>query len=306
LIKDRKTTIVVPEIIRTEWNGCKDKIVKQITHEIVEARRSALGIRAFLDDPACMKDLNAISSLDPMSTGKQIAAQRIKAIEALLDSDTTIQVPVSDDTKALAIDYALRKKAPFRMRNSMADALIFLTAAEWMDTTRPDRAVFVTHNTKDFADEQRGTEDTSFKTRLASDLQSLAGKSGLKFAVVVGRVLNDIERSIATEAEIERGQAVVERTRMEDDLLEAILSGGALAHMLEQQKKMEEMFSGGVVANMLEQQKRMEEMFSGGAIAKMLETLNYVQETFLRYEKCRRATRLSEGDDEATTARGEN
>jgi hypothetical protein len=277
LIQDGKAKIVVPEIIRTEWDGCKKKIVTQITEGIVEARRSAISLKSFMDE-GCTDVFDRISSVDPISTGVKISAARIQAIEEILDSDATIRVPVSDQTKTSAVERAVQKKSPFRSRNSMADALIFLTAVEWVSATKPDRAVFLTHNTKDFSDDKRGEEDADFKNRLAPDLRSLADKNRLGYGINVGRVLNDVEQSVATEEEIEHGEAVVERTRAQDDW-----SMLPRARTLELQKKFDEMrrsgpnaipdvlieqmefhaMSSGVIADVLKQQEKFQEMTSG-------------------------------------------
>ena len=271
LIEDGKARIVVPELIKTEWDGCKESIVEQITAAIVESRRSAIRLMSLVDGPDWTEVSDRISSVDPISAGAKLGAQRIEAIEGILDSDVIIGVPVSGQAKALAVDHALQKKAPFRSCNSMADALIFFAAVEWAKAERPDRAVFVTHNTKDFSDLRRGDEGVDFKERLAPDLQVLADENRLGFEVVMGRALNDIEQSVVTKEEIDRGEAVVESARILDDVLEVMLSGAVFAKMVDQQRKAAEMLSGGVVVKMLDQQRRAAEMLSGGVVAKMLD-----------------------------------
>lgn len=271
LIDDGKASIVVPELVRAEWDGCKKTIETQIAKEVVEARRFAMRFVSFMDEIES-SDLSAhVSSSDPISMGQRIADHRIDAIETILNSDATTRVAVSAQAETLAIKHALEKKAPFGMRNSMADALIFLAAVEWVNGQKPDNSVFVTHNTKDFSDEKRADDGVSFKERLAPDLESLVEDNGMKFGAVIGRVLNDVEQSVATEAEVERGEAVVARTRLQDDALEELMSGGAMANLLAQQKKFKEMASGGAVVKMLEQQKKIEELASGGAIGRMFE-----------------------------------
>ncbi len=290
LIAADKVTIVLPELIRNEWNHCKKKIVEQITRGITDARRSAITLTTLLDETDLTEISDRISSVDPVSMGADIGTQRIQAIEKILDSDSTIWVPASSQTNASAIAHALQKKAPFRQRNSMADALIFLSAVEWVNANKPERSVFVTHNTKDFSDEKRGDEDRDFKERLAPDLQVLADKNRLEYGIIVGRVLNDIEQSVATEEEIERGETVVERKRVLDDL-----RSGPIADALEQQKKFQDMMSGpvadaleqqkkfqdmiaGPAADALEQQKKFQDMMSGRAIADALEQWKKIQD----------------------------
>ena len=284
LINEGKASIVIPELIRTEWDGCKKKIEAQISDEVVEARRFAMRFASFMDEIESTDISTQVSALDPISTGQRIAARRMDTIESMLDSDATIRVPVSAKAKTMAINHALEKKAPFRMRNSMADALIFLAAVEWASEQEPDSAVFVTHNTKDFSDEKRANDDVSFKERLAPDLQPLVENNGMTFGAVIGRVLNDIEQLVATEAEVEHGEVVVDRTRLKDDILEEFISGNAIAKMLAQHKRFEEMTSGGAIAKMMEQQKKIEEMVSGGAIGKVLEQQKKFEEMLRRFQ----------------------
>ncbi|MCP9841546.1 DUF4935 domain-containing protein [Synechococcus sp. J7-Johnson] len=283
LIDEGKARIVIPELIRTEWDGCKNKIETQIAKEVVDSRRFAIRFMSFMDEIESTDASSRIASADPKSMGRRIAAHRIDAIETILNSDATTRVPVSDQARTLAIKHALEKKAPFRMRNSMADALIFLAVVEWVNDQKPDCAVFVTHNTKDFSDEKRGEDDVFFKERLAPDLQSLVENNGMMFGAVIGRVLNDVEQSVATEAEVERSEAVVARVRLNDDVLEELMSGGAIAKLLAQHKKFEELTSGGAIAKMMEQQKKFEEMTSGGAIGKMMEQQRKIEEMFRRF-----------------------
>ncbi|MEW4490515.1 PIN domain-containing protein [Thalassoglobus sp. JC818] len=292
LVDDGKATVVLPELIRSEWDGCKRKIVDQITNQVVESRRSALQFQSFVAEGDSNTVPDQISSVDPKALGAKIAAKRIVAIERILDSDETIGVSVSSNSRSLAIHHALEKKAPFRMRNSMADALIFFSAVEWANAMPEDRSVFVTHNTKDFSDEKRGEDDNAFKDRIAPELQSLIENNGLKYFVVVGRVLNEIEQFVATEDEIAREEAVVERTHTMDELLEEIiscdgiaqqemkemLSGSAVTKMLEEQQKIKEMLSGSAVTKMLEEQQKIKEMLSGSAVTKMLEEQQKIKE----------------------------
>jgi hypothetical protein len=67
-----------------------------------------------------------VASVDPTTLARRIAGQRIAAVEAILNSSAATRVSVSKQAETLAVKHALEKKAPFRMRNSMADALIFL------------------------------------------------------------------------------------------------------------------------------------------------------------------------------------
>lgn len=226
LVDTGKATIVVPEPVRTEWDRLKrKKVTERILRDAAEDRRSAMKFASLLDDE---DDLSKrISAIDSETAASEVAADRINAIEELLNSGAQISVP--DSAKFLAVDHALQKKAPFRLKNGMADALIFFTTVDWVNSEAPNAAVFVTHNTKDFSDEKRSEDDAYFTERLSPDLQPFTNGNGLKYGVFVGRVLNEIEEATATEEEIEREEAVVQ-IRLGDD---------ALADMLEFQRKLD-------------------------------------------------------------------
>ena len=85
LIDDGKASIVVPELSRTEWDGCKKKIETQISNEVVEARRFAMRFVSFMDEIESTDVSAHVSSADPISMGCRIAAHRIDAIETILN-----------------------------------------------------------------------------------------------------------------------------------------------------------------------------------------------------------------------------
>jgi hypothetical protein len=126
LVDDGKANIIIPELIQKEWDGCKKKIKSQISDEVVEARRLALRFVSFMDEVESTDVSAQVASVDPTTLARRIAGQRIAAVEAILNSSAATRVSVSKQAETLAVKHALEKKAPFRMRNSMADALIFL------------------------------------------------------------------------------------------------------------------------------------------------------------------------------------
>jgi len=148
----------------------------------------------------------------------------------------------------------------------MADALIFLKAVEWTDSEKTDKVTFVTHNTNDFSDQKQNDSDTTFKERLAPDLLSLVDGNGMSYGCVIGRVLNDVQESVATPEEIERGEAVVDLTRMWDELT----TGSAVGKLFKNQEKIKQAMSGGAMGELLEDQEKMNEIILGGAVGKML------------------------------------
>ena len=234
LVDTKKVRVVLPEVVKDEWNRCRAKVSRQVTTEIKKTRSAAIEIASFLQGSHIRELSSMISVIDPMSKGKQISAQRIKAIEEIMEASSTIAVQISLQVKLQAVAYALDKKAPFRQRNSMGDALIFFAAIEWANSNTPFRSVFVTHNTKDFSETSGGEADHDSITRLAPELQTLADESGMRYGIIFGRVLNEVEEAIATEAEVEREEAAVLTERMLADL--AQLFGQRTAHIFSQEE----------------------------------------------------------------------
>jgi hypothetical protein len=273
LIEEKKVTLVIPELVRTEWDGCKNTILSQITDEVVKGYRSYNNFISFLHQNNYTDFNESILSFNPSSIGAELSNSRIVAIEQILDSDVAIQVPVSDWSKNMAIEHALQKKAPFRSRNSMADALIFFSAVEWVNTKKPDNSFFVTHNTKDFSDPQMSNNEL-----LAVDLQPFVANINLGYDIIIGRVFNKIEQFVVTKEEIEQEEADVELIRFKQELSEDSIFGSRISNLFVEQQNREKSLSG-VVSKAFEQQKKWQEMLLGGAVNKMFEEQRALQDS---------------------------
>ncbi len=272
-IEEKKVTLVIPELVRTEWEGCKNTILSQITDELVKGYRSYNNFISFLHQNNYTDFDESILSFNPSSIGAELSNSRILAIEQILDSDVAIQVPVSGWSKNMAIEHALKKKAPFRSRNSMADALIFFSAVEWVDTKKPDNSFFVTHNTKDFSEPQMPNNEL-----LAVDLQPFVANINLGYDIIIGRFFNKIEQFVVTKEEIEQEETDVELIRFQEELSEDSIFGSRISKFFEEQRNRDKSLSG-VVSKAFEQQKKWQEMLSGGAVNKMFEEQRALQDS---------------------------
>jgi len=272
-IEEKKVTLVIPELVRTEWEGCKNRILSQLTDEVVKGYRSCKNFISVLNQNNYTDFDESILSINPSSIGAEISNSRILAIEQILNSDVVIQVPVSDWSKKMAIEHALQKKAPFRSRNSMADALIFFSAVEWVNTKKPDNSFFCTHNTKDFSDPHMSNNEL-----LTVDLQPFVANINLGYDIIIGRVFNKIEQFVVTKEEIEQEEADVELIRFKQELSEDSIFGSRISNLFVEQQNREKSLSG-VVSQAFEQQKKWQEMLSGGAVNKMFEEQRKLQES---------------------------
>ncbi len=269
LIESGKVKIVVPELVKREWDRNLGKIISQITKKVVDLRRSSITYLSFIEKSE-HEDFRAyLTSVNPQIMGKNLAENRIQKIESILDSESSLRIPTSTLSKDIAVDYALQKKAPFHMRNSMADALIFFTVVEWVNNNNPDKSIFVTHNTKDFSDERDSPSDDSFLERLAPDLQQHVNENKFKFASIFAKVINEIEQSLVTDEELRISESVVKRIREQDDYLQLLISTDGIRDILKQQESIKELMSSSGMEKYLKQQDEMKELMSSILMTKM-------------------------------------
>lgn len=262
LIEDSKVRIVVPELVKQEWDSNKKKIISQITKKIVDAQRSSITYLSFIEKSE-YEDFRAfISSANPQTMGKNLAEDRIQRIESIINSESSLRIPISDSGKVIAIEHALQKKAPFHMKNSMADALIFFTIVEWVNNNNPDKSIFVTLNTRDFSDKKKSDTDTSYFERISPDLQQYVEENGLEFAPYFAKVISEIERFLITDEEIRISESVVKQIRELDDYLGILMSSSGMKEYLKQQEEMKELMSSSGMKEYLKQQAEMKELMS--------------------------------------------
>lgn len=195
-----------------------------------------------------------MSNIKPDLVGEKFAKDRIQGVENILNSKKSIQLPNTVQFDSLIIEHALCKKSPFGSKNSMADALIFFSAVEWANSNKSANVVFLTHNTSDFSDKKKDEEDRSHEKRLSSDLQPYVEMNGMKYGIIVGIILNEIEKDIATEEELECEKAVVEYIRTMDDMM------SDAAHAFHEQKERYENLIPAAARAMQEQKERYEEL----------------------------------------------
>ena len=265
LIEQSKVTIVLPELIVSEWDGIKNKITNQLIKKLSEISASYEKLRSLAKEVG--EGVNEDKFIHSDLANK-IVIQRIALLDSIIKSDKTILLPISPATKSLAIEYALEKKAPFRSKNGMADALIFFSAIEWADTNPEKIKYFVSSNVADFSNKEGGDINS-----LSPDLAKSIEKNGLKFLPVLARLLNEIESSLITEEEITDGDLVVKAVRIKDEIFDSMskYNLSLMEEILRQQKIADELVPKGIMAEILEQQRIVDELIPKGAMAEILE-----------------------------------
>jgi hypothetical protein len=187
-----------------------------------------------------------------------LALKQIQAIEALFNHPSTITFSISNGIKLQAVDLALAKKAPFGTRNSMADALILLSAIDYIVQKHLTNCIFISNNTDDFA-------LSSDKNTIHEDLQELFDKCGMRYFSNVGLAINTVEKDIiSTDAinKIEEELRFKSLQRIFENYHQAIESIESIGGFV----SLQEMFN--------KQQQIMESIKSVGGLSVLQETID--------------------------------
>lgn len=153
LVEDGSIQILLPDLIRTEYERNKDKVVEATRKRLASEFRVVRGVvESFGGEgkEAALEALNDVNHRLPiLSEATHNTVQRVFKI-----FDMACEVTISDSAKIRAAERAILKKAPFhKHKNSVADAVL----AEAFNEFRASHASeyetfrFVTHNVTDFS-----------------------------------------------------------------------------------------------------------------------------------------------------------
>ena len=206
-------SIIVPRVVIYEWEKNKINTVergaikhfRQIIEELKRVSR-LLGKKgerpkfSFLieeeDDNEYFEEV--IEKIKNKREDVKAAIQEnINKIDEIFKNPSTIVIEIKDKVKLLAGQHAMERKAPFKEKNSFADALILFSFIDYVTQENIEGASFVTYNTEDFCEKSNGKKD------LHPDLEPYFKKSKSNFFRIVGELLNTIKKDIITKEELE-------------------------------------------------------------------------------------------------------
>ena len=193
LIDQGKAQLLVPQIVIDEWDRHKQtKVIDWLRQSFRSQVENAKGIIQYLD-PGDAETVRQIlrAFQDRGGIIDTLTLERVKNIEDLFCHPSTIILPVTDSAKLQAADLALAKRAPFRNKNSMADALIMFCALDYVRQNNLSNCLFVSRNTADFA-------SPSDDGQLHEDLEKLFNNSGIRFFTNIGKAVNEIEEHLVS------------------------------------------------------------------------------------------------------------
>ncbi|MFT7900677.1 PIN domain-containing protein [Tenacibaculum ascidiaceicola] len=217
-------TILLPETVIKEWEEHKDKTVRKGSLNHFKDVKIALNkilkllgdkgekdVFSFLldkkDETDYFKDF--IDSFDKKKEEVENAVSaNIELIDILFKTKSTI-IEIKDKTYVKSGKFAIEKKAPFKQKNSFADALILFSFLEYVETNSIEGAIFISYNTDDFCEKKEG------KKLLHSDLVNEFEKTKSHFYKIVGEALNTIKKDIVSKEELELIEKMQEDSEIE-------------------------------------------------------------------------------------------
>ncbi len=146
--------ILVPEQIIIEWDRNLEQTKNSAIASIKNQTKNSLKISNHLEEP------NKSEFIRILNEYKVKELKRIRGIETTIGTiDEIIKskskiITVSQTTKDLVIKHGLHRMAPFKTKNSTADAIIFFSAIEYLEqnsTAEFSNSIFVSYNSDDFS-----------------------------------------------------------------------------------------------------------------------------------------------------------
>ena len=201
---------LVNEIVFQEWNRNKESTKQQV--DKIRSKQSAYNaqlkaIKGFLGEMD-REEVDHVAEKMNYKFEEKIKRheEQISRVEDFL-FNKTVKIEVTKTSKLEATELALSKKAPFigDKRNSMADALILLSAVEHIcenefvgnDTfSFQTDSYFVSSNKGDFS----SPED---KEKIHDDLKPYLEKSGLAFFHNLNKLMDLLEKEFLTREEFQ-------------------------------------------------------------------------------------------------------
>lgn len=150
LVRDSVVELLVPQIVRDEFDRNKERVIKESGRSLSHAlRRAKVAVWTYGEARKRSKAAEVLQDIDHRLNGSlDVTEASMRRAEALLKRSGW-QGDQEAAMRAASVR-ALEKRAPFHAgKNSFADAVILELYAQ--AASKPGRSVFVTHNVKDFS-----------------------------------------------------------------------------------------------------------------------------------------------------------
>ncbi len=209
-INDGFVKILLPEIIITEWDRNRDEKKRVL---IKEWRSFYQKVKEELGTDV-VKTLNTPDVLDAK------VEKQLKKVEDIFQNHA-IKIPISSNHKLLAAELALEKKAPFRNKNSMGDAIIYFSMTSYIEIEGLSKCIFITNNKNDFSHDD-------FTDKIHPDLEDTFKKLDIDYYIDLRRFFHDYANQLPNPAGYKKLQALKEEDKK---LASAVLNPQTLENL---------------------------------------------------------------------------
>ncbi len=147
--------LVTSEWVLKEWDRNLERTRMDARNLLLQESKSASKISHKLkgeEKKVFDKILNKYKTIEQEQL--KLIDENIAVVDSIIKSKSII-VPLIDEVKGLVVEFGLTKKAPFGKKNSTGDAVIFLSAMNFLKNnmnSEVQNSIFISNNYKDFAD----------------------------------------------------------------------------------------------------------------------------------------------------------
>ena len=215
LIKLDVVQIILPEIVRQEWDRNKVQAGSHLTKSFLQIKNEISNVSTILDRIETKPLFSFLSDDDTIDAKVELTdisnkinthkerllakvENNIAKIEHIFSNSSTIIVYHSDDIILQAGEIALNKKAPIHQKNGFADAVILLTFLDYIKSNSLPNSYFISYNTSDFC------KTDNKKHLLHPDLEPIFATVNCRFFDIVGKALQEIDPKLVEDATIRK------------------------------------------------------------------------------------------------------
>lgn len=199
-IKMDEVSLVIPEIIITEFDRNKERIIidagKSLSSHFDKVKEMIVKHGNEVNKDIVLSQLNDLNYKIP-SLGESVI-ESIQRIENLFSQSEIIEI--TDEIKIRAAQRAIDKKAPFHLsKNSMGDSIIIESYLDFKvkNESQEFKLIFVTHNKTDFS-LRNGNQKKPHE-----DLSDIFDSTKSQYYISLPEALNSINSELIEDIEFE-------------------------------------------------------------------------------------------------------
>lgn len=172
-ISNGHVTILLPEIIITEWKRNRDNKKRVLLDDW----------KSFYNKAKKILGADVVREVLTPDSLNEIVENRLEKVDYILEYNA-VKIPITTVHKLKAIELAEQKKAPYGAKNSTGDAFIYLAMIDYISANSLSNCVFITNNHTDFSSK----ESTD---KIHPDLKPEFDKLSIEYYIDLKRFFHD-------------------------------------------------------------------------------------------------------------------